>query len=147
MKIICSKCGREIERTKKTPNAVCFNCKKVVRAEYNRKVKEGRIMVKRKIKDKPKVENPHESFFKYTKKLIINIPRRLTQKTIDYQNWLVRSYFTRQKCCHCERNLVFLCRKDNPYNVTSVCNNRSCCLFIDYRKIFTWKRIRNYIKY
>ena len=154
MILICSKCGAEIERSKNQKDPVCFECRKKSRKEYTDKrkadIKSGIIkpaIKKPIIFEKKKlvvnmVENPHESFTKFTKKLIYSFPARHNKKTIEYNDWLTRDYFARLKCCHCESKLIFLSRKDNPYSVTSCCNNKNCCLYSDYRKITTWKVIK-----
>ena len=129
MILICCKCGKEIERTKKQKDPVCLECRKERRRKATlkrkRAIKDSTLVVKKKkpIVFKGKklvinmVENPHEDFSKFSKKLIYNIPFRLNKKTIEYNSWLTRGYFARQHCCNCGVKLVFICRKDNPYNV------------------------------
>jgi len=157
MILICCKCGKKIERTKKQKDPVCFECRKERRREATLKrkkaIKAGTLVVKKKPLKKPiifkdkkfvinMVENPHEDFSKFSKKLIYRIPFRLNKKTVEYNSWLTRDYFARQHCCKCDAKLIFLCRKDNPYNISPCCPNENCCLHSDYRKITTWKRIK-----
>ena len=146
MILICSKCGEEIERTYKVKFPVCFDCRtkrnKETAAKRKRALKEGSLMVKKNKLIVSMVENPHEKFVKYTKKLIYSFPARHNKKTIEYDSWLTRDYFERQHCCKCETKLVFLCREDNPYNISSCCPNKNCCLHTDHKLIKNWKRIK-----
>ena len=147
MKISCSKCGKKIDRTKDMPNPVCFSCKKIVRAEYNKRVKEGKVkaikrkIIKRTIKiTEPihiKVENPHEDFSKFGGSLIINIPRKLSKKKQELKDWAQTKY---KNCFYCGKPFTIIYRKDNDYSTTKICESSHCIMRLNIHKILTWTK-------
>lgn len=130
MKITCSKCGKKIERTREISNAVCFNCKKERVKKRSQGDKLKRTLVR--------VENPHEDFSKFTKKLIINIPLKPSKKTVEYSKWLMS--FKEERCYWCGQNLVIL-RRIGTFNFTKVCNCPWCLVQIRIKNIKNWSRI------
>ncbi len=141
MKISCSVCGKEIDRTKRMPNPVCFSCKKLMRAEYRESGKKGKVIVKRTIKQTEpihvKVENPHESFSKFGGSLIINIPLKLSKRKQELKDWAITKY---NNCFFCGRTHIVLFRKDNEYSITKVCENHNCIMGIKIKKVLTWTK-------
>ena len=75
IKIKCSRCGKEIERTKRIDNAICFECKKKIA-----KVKRLERMPKRKVQ-KSKPDLPDISWEDMRKQLA----------QIRYENYLIKS--------------------------------------------------------
>jgi len=75
IKIKCSMCGKEIERTKRIDNAICFECKKKIA-----KVKRLERMPKRKVqKSKPDLLDISWE----------DMRKQLAQ--IRYENYLIKS--------------------------------------------------------
>lgn len=141
MKIICSRCGKEVDRTKKNSVVTCFNCKKIVRAKYNALAKKGKVVVKRTIKKTVpvhvKVENPHEDFSKFGSSLIYTIPLKLSKKKQILNDWAVTK---NDKCWYCGHFYTLIHRKDNEDSITKVCEIPHCIMHIFVNQITTWTR-------